>query len=486
MNFSTIIYERTKRGESTNRFEENVEDFLIKLFKDVLVEERWASEISDLKSATREMMERFIIEAFEFTDDYNNEILKKCLKPVGSMEDGTSICKPDEFDFIFEIPYPGFEAKPSTNPTTLYFPTSKCPRLVVKPCDVRFRRLFQNQAEVQSTSFLQHFCMKFTKAVAALSKTEPVKRGNYRLQMLDPSDDHCSSGFQGPAFHLHNHLVWISPSGHEHFVSIDLVPVVVLQDEELCRQVPKFDQNDENDCEHELPTKYYLIPMKSRSIHSTVVVAFDGEDNEMMKDFALSNFTISFADYENSIMKQWKSEISAYHNWYICYTLMKCFGTIDHTCSNYVNIGESGTVSLSISGVVSIPERNESLSSYAWKLLIFEQAKIYDGLQLSLYECFVSIISMFKSSNLISIPAFTINSFWCQEVTETVYLLQQNTSDQRTEMVDKMTDMVDKMTELNTLIQEIYQDKAYTYHVYRNKLVTIFPELKEALSSTER
>ncbi|XP_060587723.1 uncharacterized protein LOC132743210 isoform X2 [Ruditapes philippinarum] len=463
----------TKQGDSTKKGEENVEDFLKNLFNEVLVEERWASEISDLKSAMKEIMERFVIEAFETTDEDENESLKKQLKPVGSMEDGTSICKPDEFDFIFEIPYTGYESKPSANLDTVTFPVNHSPRLVVKPGDMRFRRLFRDGAEVKSTNFLQHFGMKFKKAVVALSEAEPVRRCGYSLQMRDPSCPGCYSGFQGPAFHLHNHLAWISPSGEEHFVSIDLVPAVVMQDEELCKQAPKFDDNDTDAREHGTRSKYYLIPIKSRSIVMSLRVFIDGE-SEKRKDFATSNFAISFVEYENDIMKQWKRETSLYHSWYICYTLLKCFGTINHSCTGHVNIEESGNASIQAITPFSHPEHNETLSSYAWKLLIFEQAKISNGERLSLYTCFDSIISMLHPRNLSSISEVRINSFWCQEVMETVYLRQKNS--------DQSTDLVVKMAELNSLIQDIQDDERYNYDFYKNKLFKIFTKLEEALS----
>ncbi|XP_045208920.2 uncharacterized protein LOC123560825 [Mercenaria mercenaria] len=366
-------------ADSKGSGEANVEHFLLNLYKEVSTERRWSDELSDIVSATKEMVKRIVnLAVLPYMDEHGSEGLTRInLKEAGSMADGTSICDPDEFDFTLAFTYSSdvISTRPSSNLRDISFS-----KYTIKPKDPRYRQIFLGNNMVHPSFFIKQNFLRLENAIVKVRDSGPVKLGEKSLYLCVPDGKESYYGMQGPAFHLHNLLKWCSQSrSNDLFISVDLVPAIELSDESVYDNVPLFKQ--ECPCkEHDLgrPERCLLLPLKCRELVMSAIHHYGDRDEDYYKaktQFLQSNFMVSLSEYENNIMKQWKCEKSIYHNWYICYTLMKCFGKLDHNCGSTVNFKDGNTQIKSHKPNTSYPERNDSFSSYSWKTMVFTKAQ---------------------------------------------------------------------------------------------------------------
>ncbi|XP_060554005.1 uncharacterized protein LOC132715048 [Ruditapes philippinarum] len=450
--------------------EENVEDFLSHLYTDICTEVRWADELPDIIDATKEMVKRIVGEAF---DQNMKELKSKGVTKIevldaGSMAEGTKVCYPDEFDFLISFTFSPdvLETFPTSNAMNFEFP-----KFTVSPRDPRFRQIVidkNKKALLNTISFMRKNFGWLRRALLKVSKNKPIPRGENRLHLdVKNNPKTANYGMRGPSFRLYKLLRWSSPKRYEDLlISVDLVPTIVIYDENIADKLPFFIRGCSCD-EHLIhkPDHFFLVPVRNAEQHLERLYFSDGILRDDKDKFLEHNFMVSLSEYERDVMKIWKCEKSVNHNWFICYRLMKCFGDLDDN-SDEIFLFNQGN--LTVPSIIS-PERKESFTSYTWKTLVFGTAR-QETSKLTLKQCFDRLTAIFDKENLDKSKVLPVRSFWWpSEISEKIHL------DMRGKQC--YTPFVDRMIQLKTILNEIIYDSSYNYSYYKGKIKEICPKL---------
>ncbi|XP_060568891.1 uncharacterized protein LOC132727421 [Ruditapes philippinarum] len=456
--------------------EENVEDFLQHLYTDISTDARYSAELPDMIDATREMVERIVAKAFwPHKKELEHEgVTNIKISDAGSMAEGTKICDPDEFDFVIAFTYsPGvLKTLPPSNERDILF--ANC---TVKPNDRRFCQIGKgkNNELFLSKDFRTLNFLRLESALLKVSEAGPIRRGKNSL-CLD-IESVRNYGMKGPAFKLHKLVKWCSPEGDKNlFISIDLVPAIAIYDEIFADEFPAFIQGC-SCAEHLIhkPDHFLLLPVKSIEILFEELLYTKGDDQhrEAKSEFASRNYMVSLSEYERDIMKTWQCEKSIYHNWFVCYKLMKCFGDLDHNFDVLVRIdpNDEGLEGHIPDLTISNQGSHESFASYTWKILVFEMAS-KETSKLTLKQCFDRLTALFDKGNLDldKSKVLEVNSFWWPSViSEEIHLDMRDSK--------RYKPYVDGIIKFKEILNEIIYDPSYKYPHYKGKLKELFPKL---------